>query len=403
MNKFLFLGLNYKHVENRHIDTISNVYKLTDYIKTSYNLSIDEETIITDNKDKYRTSYQGILLELHKLALETWNKQIDNIFIYFTGDSINIVEYICSYNIDYKIKQGIVPSDYTAKGIISKEELKGIFEQFNPRTRIIFIADCCYTIENILGLKYTWSANTDMFCIERGRENEIPSRKIITISYALQTSKSEEDNYFNLLSINEKINSIADYITKLDNKNDTIFSSLKDIHNILQVKRINMKPTLSASYNILNENTNLFNYLDNASCIRSSFEDYKKKSYTVVNSTENLADLSINESNGFRPILSKINDMEKKLNDQLERYNVPDIDIPSAPHNPSSFKQTNISYDYTSFNRPLAYTPSNLSQSFSYQQPYSNLKNRNANVHNIYTNNQDISRSFSYVKYECYC
>ena len=88
MNKFLFLGLNYKHIENRHIDTISNVHKLTDYIKTSYNLSIEEENIITDNKDKYRTSYQGILLELHKLALETWNKQIDNIFIYFTGDSI---------------------------------------------------------------------------------------------------------------------------------------------------------------------------------------------------------------------------------------------------------------------------------------------------------------------------
>ena len=143
------------------------------------------------------------------------------------------------------------------------------------------------------------------------------------------------------------------------------------------------------------------------SCIRSSFEDYKKKSYTVVNNTESTSELNINETNGFRPILSKINDMEKQLNDQLERYNVPDIDIPSVPHNPSSFNQTNRSYDYTRFNRPLAYNPSNLnvnlSQSFSYQQPYSNFKNRNTNVPHIYNNNQDISRSFSYVKYECYC
>lgn len=371
MNKFLFIGLNYKHLGNRHIDTTTNVFKLIEYIKTKYRLSIDEENIVTDNKDKYRASYQGILLELHKLALETWNKQIDNVFLYYTGDSINILEYIYSYKNAYNVKQGIVPSDYKDKGIISKEDLKMIIEQFNPTTRIILISDCCYTTANILGLKYTWSADTDIFAVENesiiDTDKDVTKRKIITISYVLQSSKTDEDNFFNVLSINEKINSLADYITKLDNKNDNIFSTLKDINDVLQMKKINMKPTLSASYNILNENTNIFNYLDNANSIRSSFEEYKKNSYTVVNQ--------------FKSISQCVNDMEEIINEP---------------------KQINSYYDYTAF-RPIQNHKSddepNLSHSFT------TFKRHQQNSHSNNRFYNGLSRSYAYTKpiYECYC
>jgi hypothetical protein len=396
MNRFLFVGLNYNHIKNRHIETITNVHKLTEYIKKTYNILINEDHIIIDDKDKYKTSRQGIILQLYKLALESWNKQVDNIFIYYTGDSINIVEYVYAYNNGYKIKQGIVPSDYNESSIISKEELKSIFEQFNPRTRIIFISDCCYTNENILGLKYTWSADSDIFSVEKDRELEISNRKVITISYVLQDSKTDEDNFFNVLSINEKINSLADYITKLDNKNETIFSSLKDIHNILQMKKVNMKPTLSASYNILNENTNIFNYLNNAQNIRSSFEEYKKKSYTVINNNNELANIT---KNTFRPISTGVIEMENIINEP---------------------KETNQSYDYTRFtpcSQPnKAYIPITLpvqnkiiyqnkdepSLSHSYtsymmqQKPY-------VSRFSTLSNRSDLSKSFAYTRYECYC
>lgn len=275
MNKYLFIGLDYQHHETRQIDSIINIYKLTEYIVKKYGTVIDPDNIITDSKDKSKTTRQGILMRLYKLGLETWHSDIANVFIYYAGDSIDLLEYINGSN----VRQGIVPSDYGS--IISKEELAEILHQYNPRTRIIFIADCCFIEQNILGLKYTLDIKNDAYNILDNCFN-IPSRRILTLSYCIdKPSHRSDDNQFNVLNYNQKINSYADYIAKLDDRTESIFELLQDITEIFKRKNINMRPVLSASYLPDNNEKILSVFQIPAKRIEvSSFEEYKKRSYT---------------------------------------------------------------------------------------------------------------------------
>jgi len=278
MNKYLFIGLDYQHLENRCIDSINNIYKLTNYIQTKYNITIEPEDIITDSKDKTKTSRQGIMMRLYKLGLETWCKDIKNVFIYYTGDSLNVLEYIASTN---NIKEGIVPSDYAVEGnIITKEELLEIFRQYNPKTRIIFILDCCFTSQNILNLKYIMDVENDTFTIN---DNCIDRQRLLVLTYAIDKySHRNDDNYFSVLNFNEKIHSYSDYISKLDHRNNSIFELLQDVYAIFKRKNINMKPVLSASYLPI-YNDRILDFLESEIDMSSitSFEEYKRLSYTA--------------------------------------------------------------------------------------------------------------------------
>ena len=289
MNKYLFIGLDYQHCENRSIDAVINIYKITEYLNKKYNVIIDPDDIITDNKDKSKATRQNILMRLYRLGLETWSQNLKNVFIYYAGDSIDTLEYIYANN--NIIKEGIVPSDYKTSGIISKEELMQIINQFNPATQIIFIGDCCFPSSNIFDLKYTWDVKNDSYSIT----NQSTRRKIMTLTYTINKySHRTDDNLFNVLNFNEKIYSIADYIAKLDDRNNSMFELLQDIHHIFERKNINMIPTLSLSY-LPDNNDKIFKFMEPTKIEASSFEEYKRQSYIP--------------QMHFRPIQNNIEDM----------------------------------------------------------------------------------------------
>lgn len=254
--KAIFIGADYKENDYRRLYNIQNVTKFSDYIKNIYNLDNSDFEIITDDT-KCKSSYDGILLKLYKLGLDTWTSDIDTVFIYYIGDTINVKDYIKSYTGNYDIKQGVVPSDYDKNGIIDKDELYKIFQQFNPKTQIIFIADSCFIDGNIFNLDYIWSQNKESMM--QVNENNSKS-KIITISYNLSNYSSDENNYYNLLLNNETINkkSIGEYLTKLSYVNDDIFDILNDVNNVLNKKDINMTVSLASSYNLSDADKNIF-------------------------------------------------------------------------------------------------------------------------------------------------
>lgn len=280
MNKYLFIGLDYRYIENRSISSIANIGKMTEYASKKYNIHIESDDIITDGCDTTHTTKQAILMRLYKIGLDTWNQDIKTVLIYYTGDSMNVQEYISRYA-SHHIKQGIVPSDYYINGIIDKDDLAQIFHQYNPKTQIIFIADCCFTCNNILDLKYTWDVRNDAFSIT-DKSYDFPRRKIMTISYSLDKQSNRiDDNYFMALNLNEKISSYADYISKLEERNNSIFELLQDIYEIFKRKNINMIPIMSASY-LPDINDKISDYL-----IASTFEDYKRRSYTYIDFQHN--------------------------------------------------------------------------------------------------------------------
>jgi hypothetical protein len=243
--KALFIGLDYTHIEYRNLNNTTYLNKFIEYLKMVYNIDKKDYEILTD----VNGTNDGILLHLYKLGLETWSQNLDYVLIYYIGDSINLADYAQAYTGTFNsIKQGLVPSDYNIKGIIDNAELLNILEQYNPKTKIIFITDSCFLHGNIFNLEF-------------GPENtpyHKTHRKILSISYSLAKYTSEDDNYYNILTENENIKSFANFIIKLGYVNDDIFNLLSDINNVFYKKNVNMTISLSSSFNLTETDRNIF-------------------------------------------------------------------------------------------------------------------------------------------------
>jgi len=251
--KSLLIGLDYKQVEYRKLNGSQYAKKLQEYIQGKYEDITDDNCLIITDEDKMTSSHDGLLKEFYKLGLESWSNDLDVVFIYYAGDTIDIAEYVNAYSGNYRINQGIVPSDYSLNGIIHKEKLQELLGQFNPQTKIIMITDCCFVHENILDLKYNWYIDDHVEHIyENERYNNVfdENRKVIVVSYKLLKYTTDDDNFYNILKMNENIKSIADYITKLYDVNDDVFDLLRDIIRLHINKNINMIPCISSTYNI---------------------------------------------------------------------------------------------------------------------------------------------------------
>lgn len=327
MNKeLLLLGCNYNHINYRSIDYTSYISKIARYVKK-------KDIIPIELSDVDNTTYDNILLALYKLALKSWTANLSSVLIYYIGDSIDISEYISGYNSDYNINQGIVPTDYNIRknnSVINSDLIYEILSQFNPSTKIIFIADTCFTKSNILNLKYDWDIENKQLKDLSSLKFNDTLKNILVISLCLDKLSSNDDNFYNILDINKNIISLGDYIIKLrnllDNKNEEkktydIFNILKDINGIISNKKINMRVSLSSSYNLLNENEYL-SILDKQEDILSlsTYDDYVKNSYVEIDTldTENklpifvdvpLVQLESNDNNEkipTRPIVPKV-------------------------------------------------------------------------------------------------
>jgi len=303
MNKeILLLGCNYNHIDYRRIDYTSIISKLARYVK--------KNDIIPEEVSKLEdTNYDNILLALYKVALKSWTSNLNTVLIYYIGDSIDISEYISGYNSNYNINQGIVPTDYNIRkveSVINTDKIYEILSSFNPSTKVIFIADSCYTKSNILRLKYDWDIekkllNNPADIADLKVNNTL--KNILVISFCLKKLSSDDDNFYNILDINKNIISIGDYIIKLrnlldkkseDKKNYDIFNILNDIDGILTNKEVNMRVSLSSSYNLLNEREYL-SVLDKQTDILdlSTYEDFINNSYVEIDNLPNFIDVPL--------------------------------------------------------------------------------------------------------------
>jgi hypothetical protein len=229
-------------------------------------------------------TYDGIISSLYKLGLQTWSENLDYVLIYYIGDSINVSDYVHAYNGKFNIEQGIVPSDYNIKGVIDRSKLCKILEQYNPNTKIIFIADSCFLYNNIFNLEYNWNTYHNNVFLNRPPRNtkyHKTNRKIMTISYSLSKYGTDDDNYYNILEHNANPRSFADFVSKLGYVNDDVFNLLKDINNIFNRKNIHMLASLSTSFNLTETDNDIFKcfetqvpFVDFKPIQEDSFADY---------------------------------------------------------------------------------------------------------------------------------
>lgn len=177
----ILFGLNYSYDSNARLNgCINDVNNMTDFLKT---VGFNCRTY-TDDKDLFSTSALGMIQRISEVAKESFKNNLETVWIHYSGHGT----YIRDLNGDERDgnDECLVPSNYKTFGIIPDDVLNSVLSQFNPKTKVICIFDCCHSA-TIADTKFSWEGSTN-FSIENIR-CKIPG-KLITISGCLDNQVS---------------------------------------------------------------------------------------------------------------------------------------------------------------------------------------------------------------------
>jgi hypothetical protein len=244
--KGLLFGLNYAYCEKGQLNgCINDVRHVASYLYTTFGSSFPIN-VYTDDVDRRSTSYNGIIQKLYDLAISSYRDDLDFVWIHYSGHGSHQQDR----NGDETDGQdeGLVPSDYHTRGLLLDDFLNKIMEQFNPKTRIVFVTDCCHS-GSILDLRYTWNERQLPIIDNKTCRVRSPTILISGCSDA-QTSADA----FNLLNNGKHIGALTACILKVLYKQPTIIHNVFDFVNAVrrQLGKDGFKqyPCLSSTYDL---------------------------------------------------------------------------------------------------------------------------------------------------------
>lgn len=246
--KAILFGLNYDYlIDGKLNGCINDVIFMGNYIQNILNIDTQIFTDENSNTEVFdNTSYDGFMINLYKLAIESHIENLDFVWIHYSGHGSNIFnEYT------HKMRQGLLPSDGKYKGLLFDNIINIIFSSFNPNTRILFVCDACHS-GTIADLNYSWDENKNK--ILKYPNSKILS-KMICISGCLDYQTSADS--YNLLNNNKPIGALTACIITILNNNPrsihNIFKFVSDIRIKLKSLNFTQYPELSSSYDLTND------------------------------------------------------------------------------------------------------------------------------------------------------
>eukprot|EP00798_Chlamydomonas_sp_ICE-L_P025124 gene25124-biopygen19583 len=96
------------------------------------------------------TTASAILDALVDLAIDSYDKALDTVWIHYSGHGTSIAGF--SDNELDRFDECLVPSNFR---LIPDDYIAKVLYYFNPRTSIVFVADCCHS-GTISDLPFTW-------------------------------------------------------------------------------------------------------------------------------------------------------------------------------------------------------------------------------------------------------
>lgn len=249
--KALLFGLNYKHCKSGQLNgCINDVYNMGAYIRNELKIPID---IYTDDINLKETSGIGITNKLFELACDSYKYNYDFVYIHYSGHGSYVPDY-SKDEVDGK-DEALVPSDYETKGLLVDDYLQTIFRQFNPRTKVLCIFDCCHS-GTLIDTKYRWESENNVR-IENIR-CQIKA-KVVTISGCLDDQTSADA--YNLMNDGKYTGALTTSILSVLKENpnckNNIFQLIENVKIKLQRNKFPQIPLLCSSFN-LTKNMKLF-------------------------------------------------------------------------------------------------------------------------------------------------
>lgn len=248
--KAVLFGLNYFHIPNATLNgCINDVKQMSQQIHTLFDSQLPVETY-TDDVNKKSTSYDGIVHILYDLAIQSYSNNLDFVWIHFSGHGSQKKD-TSGDELDY-MDEGICPSDFNIKGIIIDDILNNVISRFNPKTKVLFVSDCCHS-GSILDLRYSW--DTDARICKIDNKNCKILSNVILISGCMDNQTSADA--YNLLNDKKHIGALtASFIKVLEKRPQQlydVFSFVSSVRTELRRGGFSQYPCISSTIDIRKE------------------------------------------------------------------------------------------------------------------------------------------------------
>ena len=251
----ILFGLNYDATpEARLRGCINDVFNMEKLLK-SEQYNFDNVDVFTDFYSVNRTTAFNILQEINNLAIKSWSENLELAWIHYSGHGASLKDENSDENDG--IDECLVPSDFLKHGYVSDDYIKECLKNFNPRTKVICVFDCCHS-GTIGDLKYRYF-NEDTKQVEN-KENSCPA-KILSISGCMDDQTSADAyNVQNQFKYSGALTSCLIMVLNENNGlNCNIFKLLSELCKKLEDKKFTQLPQLTSSYELNSEDT-LFYY-----------------------------------------------------------------------------------------------------------------------------------------------
>ncbi|KAG2483891.1 hypothetical protein HYH03_017285 [Edaphochlamys debaryana] len=151
----LLFGLNYAHMPSSALQgCINDVQNMKAYLMNRLGAELVCDVATDDTAaGRTATSAMGMTRKLSELAVLTYKEDLEFVWIHYSGHGTRVVDRSKDELDGYD--ECLVPSDYTTAGVIPDDYLAKLFEQFNPKTRVIAVFDSCHS-GTVVDLKYSW-------------------------------------------------------------------------------------------------------------------------------------------------------------------------------------------------------------------------------------------------------
>lgn len=251
----ILFGLNYTATPSARLRGCINDVRNMEHLLKSSPYEFNDVRVFTDEDAVKRTTACGILQEMNNLASRSWQDALEVAWIHFSGHGCSVRDLTG----DEKdgLDECIVPSDFQTSGVVADDYIKSVLRNFNPKTKVICIFDCCHS-GTIGDLKYRYLSNRTPVVEHVGEACKAP---ILLISGCRDDQTSADAyNVQNAHKFSGAMTSclIASLQTLGNQPSQINIHTLVDtLRDTLRAKRFSQVPQLCTSYE-LSGTENLF-------------------------------------------------------------------------------------------------------------------------------------------------
>ena len=247
----ILFGLNYECTADARLRGCINDVRNMESLLNTAEYGFDNVRVFTDASSNARTTAQGILQEINNLAKRSWSDNLDLAWIHYSGHGCSTRDRKGDEN--DRTDECLVPSDFKTAGVIPDDYIKDCLRNFNPKTKVICIFDCCHS-GTIGDLKYRYFDKHTNQIENRGRP--CPSNVVLFSGCKDEQTSADAYNVNHLFKYSGAMTSCLIMVLN-DNRalKCKVFDLLDGLRAKLAEKRFAQIPQLTASYEIKEDET----------------------------------------------------------------------------------------------------------------------------------------------------